>query len=190
MNLSSFALNNLTDDFIVFRNGKEISTIKGFFTSDEYPDSIQTCSEFKLKVNDILHHVITDEDYKVYNLKPLTYQGKLEGYIVQYKPKENINSNVNYNITSMSGNNIVGSNTSVNINGITFNELSNLIKDEIPDLQDQQDLIKALKEIDNSDTPIKKGALSRFSDLLKKHESLIIPIGNHLFDIFFSNNSI
>lgn len=174
----------LSDDFELIRDNEYIATIKGFFCSNEYPNSIQTVDKTILKENDILLHTLTNAEYTIYSLKPLTLSGELNGYIVEYKQNE-VGQNV-YNIQSVSGNSAIGTNATFNLISQSTNDLFNIIDKELPFSQEKTDLLNALLELKSKDEPIDKNTFSKFSDLIKKHENLLIPIGTLISKILFS----
>lgn len=94
-----------------------------------------------------------------------------------------IGSNATFN------NSIIGNNASENdLNtGASFSELDSLIKGKPDNDQPElQELLRALEKIKESSEPVHPGILARFSDLVKKHTDLIVPIGRILVDIFFT----
>lgn len=178
------------DDFEVFRNGISIGTVKGFFTSSDYPYSIQTMQDFKLQIKDELLHKASETKYTIYRLIPLSSNNKLDGYIATYK-EDNLNStSISYNIDSISGNSAIGNNATVNNYGLAFDDLIKIINLETKDDPSSKEFIEELKSMKSSNKPIQKGKLSKFSDLIKKHENLIIPLGNFFIKFLFSDDVV
>lgn len=94
-----------------------------------------------------------------------------------------IGSNATFN------NSIIGNNASENdLNtGASFSELNSLIKGKPDNDQPElQELLCALEKIKENSEPVHPGILARFSDLVKKHTDLIVPIGRILVNIFFT----
>lgn len=174
----------LSDDFDLIRNGAYIATIKGFFCSNDYPNSIQTVDNTVLKEKDTLVHKTTNEKYTVYELKPLTISGELTGYIVGYK--ENQSNNNVYNINSVSGNSAIGTNAVFNYQSQTIDDLFKLLDKELPFSEEKNQLLKTLIDLKSGEKPLEKKTLAKFSDLIKKHENLLIPIGTLIAKILFS----
>lgn len=174
----------LSDDFDLFRNGSYIDTIKAFFCSNEYPNSIQTLDNIILKEKDILVHKTTNTKYTIHELKPITISGKLTGYIVGYKESQS-NNNV-YNINSISGNSAIGTNAVFNYQSQTIDDLFKTIDKELPFSEEKNQLLKTLLELKSEEKPLEKKSLAKFSDLIKKHENLLIPIGTLIAKILFS----
>ena len=80
----------------------------------------------------------------------------------------------NINIGTIAGSAIVGSQTHATLNvGATLTDVSALIS-ELPGIQKAigEDLLQELKGMESGEKEIKKGALSKFSDLLAKHSDL------------------
>lgn len=178
------------DDFDIIRNGVSIGTVKGFFTSSKYPNSIQTMQNFKLQVYDELYHIATDTKYTIYQLKPLSSNNHLDGYIATYKEDKSTHTSVSYNIENVSGNSAIGQNAAVNNFGFNFDDLIKIISSEIKDDQISKELIHELESIKSSEEPIQKGKLAKFSDLIKKHENLVIPLGNFLVKLLLGDSMI
>jgi len=174
----------LSDDFDLFRNGSYINTIKAFFCSNEYPNSIQTLDNIILKEKDILVHKATNTKYTIHELKPITISDELTGYIVGYKESQS-NNNV-YNINSISGNSAIGTNAVFNYQSQTIDDLFKTIDEELPFSEEKNQLLKTLLELKSEEKPLEKKSLAKFSDLIKKHENLLIPIGTLIAKILFS----
>ncbi|WP_010242887.1 hypothetical protein [Peptoniphilus rhinitidis] len=174
----------LSDDFDLFRNGSYIDTIKAFFCSNEYPNSIQTLDNIILKEKDILVHKTTNTEYTIHELKPITISDELTGYIVGYKESQS-NNNV-YNINSISGNSAIGTNAVFNYQSQTIDDLFKTIDEELPFSEEKNQLLKTLLELKSEEKPLEKKSLAKFSDLIKKHENLLIPIGTLIAKILFS----
>lgn len=178
------------DDYEVFRNGNYIGTVKGFFTSNAHPNSIQIMQNFILKINDQLLHNISGITYTICQLKPLSSNNQLHGYIATYKTDTKTSTNISYNIKNVSGTSAIGQNAAINNYGISFDDLTKIINLEIKDKKLSKELVSELIKIKSSNQPIEKGKLSKFSDIIKKHENLVIPIGNFLIKLFFDDSVI
>lgn len=111
------------------------------------------------------------------------------------------NTTFNLQNVSFDGNPIIGNNASfsnsvygknlsdIELNSTTtsFSELGQLIREK-PDYDRPAllELLRALEKLEESSEPVRPGFFSRFSDLVKKHTDLIVPIGRILVQIFFS----
>ena len=86
-------------------------------------------------------------------------------------------------------NSVIGSNVSeltFNVDN-SFKDLRSIIQEK--PLEDQellQELFDLLKGLEEGNRPATKGFLSRFSDLVKKHTDLLVPIGTTLANIFLT----
>lgn len=85
----------------------------------------------------------------------------------------------------------VGTNTNFTItNSFDFDLLDKLITKNSSagstDRQELEDLKALLQSIQNQQTPVEKGALAKFSDLMEKHSWLSSPIASFLISQFFS----
>ena len=103
-------------------------------------------------------------------------------------PPASVNNSFDFSSASFN-NSVVGSgihdvNYSFNA-GVPFKELRELIGSKPAADQEQlKELLSVLQDIDQSDQPVNKGILIRFSDLLQKYSDLIVPVGKILLGIF------
>lgn len=151
---------DMSDDFDLYRNEAYVTTVKAFFCSKDYPDSIQTVDETPLKEKDVLIHKITNTSYTIYELKPITLSGELTGYIVGYK--ESQSSNNVYNINSISGNSAVGTNAVFNYQNQSIDDLFALIDKELPFSESKTQLLKTLIELKSEEKPLEKNQWQNF----------------------------
>lgn len=103
-------------------------------------------------------------------------------------PSENQPANFNFSNANLT-NAVIGNNVSGNefaFNSNSFPELCSLIKEKPAiDQQELQELLSALDILKDSEEPISQGFFARFSELIKKHTDLIVPIGKSLVEILF-----
>ena len=104
------------------------------------------------------------------------YQTELE-----YKQQLNVNNNsTTINIHSVNGNSAIGSQANVVFNiGSNLSDIEAIIEKLSPTEQTEaNELLTILKDTTESNHPILvEGALSKFSNLIKKHSDLLIAIG-------------
>lgn len=105
-------------------------------------------------------------------------------------PSENQNQPASFNFSNANltnaviGNHISGNDFAFNSN--SFPELCSLIKEKsVSEQQELQELLSALDSLKNSEEPISHGFFARFSELVKKHTDLIVPIGKSLVEVLF-----
>ena len=95
-----------------------------------------------------------------------------------------------FNLSGVEINNaIIGNNLSdntISVNSVSsISELEKMILSKPSEDQELlKELLNLLKSIDNSEEPVEKNIFSRFSDILKKHADLIVPIVNIVAGFF------
>lgn len=176
---------DLNDDFDLYRENQHIDTVKGFFCGKDYPNSIQTTSPTKIRIGDKLIHTLTSEEYTVYSLQPLSMSNQLQGYILSYKPDKDTGAHNTYHIGTISGNASVGTNATFNLINASPSDILSLIDKELPFSEEKTQLLKTLIELENGETDIEPGVLSKFSSLLEKHENLFLQVGIFISKLLF-----
>lgn len=83
------------------------------------------------------------------------------------------------------GNDASGNEFVVNV-GASFADLERMIASEpTEDQETLRDMLRELQELQNSGDQIDRSRLARFSDCLKKHTDLLVPLGQTLIGILF-----
>lgn len=183
--MSSEIMTNMTDVFRVERDGQQLASAHGFFCDGKYPNTIQLVENVTVREGDWLIHSPTGSRYFATEVRPISIEGQIVDWMVKYQSeydwnKEQAKQNVSsINIGTVSGPAIIGSQQSASMNvGYTADDISKLLANKpASDMPSLVELISALKELESKDEPIKKGALSKFSDLLQKHSDLLIALG-------------
>lgn len=178
-------MENMTDIFHIEREGLQIASAHGFFCGKEHPSSIQLVENVDVRVGDWMIHKLTGNRYFVTEARPISMEGQIADWMVKYQSeydwkKEKAAQNIaSINIGSVSGTAIIGSQHSASINvGYTADDITKLLANKpASDMPLLVELISLLKEMEAKDEPIKKGALSKFSDLLQKHSDLLVALG-------------
>lgn len=179
-------LDSMSQIFSIERNGTVIGTVHGFFCGREYPNTIQFLENTDIKNGDWIIDTITNQRYFAKNARPIIIGGKPCDWMVEYitelayQRAETVNRQTNINIHSVSGNSIIGNQENVVMNiGNSIDDIKQIIN-ALPDAEqaEAQDLLNTLKTTEEATHPILvEGALSKFSDLLKKHSDLLIAVG-------------
>ena len=104
------------------------------------------------------------------------------------KPIANVVPNqINYTIQNAS-NSIIGNSQNATINnGLSFDEITKIIQSKNIDSSDKEQLIeltKYVKKLAENNTPMNKGLLSKFSDIVSKHSWVPSLIGSALIKYF------
>ena len=174
-------LMGLCVNFEVMRDNVVISTVKGFFDSNNI---IQIIDNFKIKSKDWL---INDGDkYFITSVTPLPHgNGKFDyqlKYQEEYEYSQNISkqSQNSFSIGTVQGNAIIGNQSNATINvGASISDLKNLINSKpTEDHELLNKLVQRLEIIKEDNTPVSKGTLAKFSDLLAKHSDITNIVGN------------
>lgn len=178
------AIRSICQNFKLYRSNEYIATIKGFHCSGKYPNSIQTVDDTPLKLQDTLICEVTGEEYRIKGLKPLIdFHSVLRGYIVTYKNDE-FSQNI-YNIKEVSGNSAIGTNAAFNLINQTPNDLLQIIDEALPLSKEKTQFMQELIDLKETSKSIDKNTFSKFSDLIAKHENLLIPLGTFFAKVIF-----
>ncbi|WP_271810601.1 hypothetical protein [Clostridium beijerinckii] len=178
------------DDFSVERNNSIIATIKGFFCSKDYPNTIQLASNSNVLENDWLIHNSTNRKYFVRSVKPLSKSNQVLGWMaeylseVEYKKSISEKDKSTFSIGAIYGSAIVGNYNNATINnGYNLSEIRSLISSKpIEDQEELNKLIDRIEIITEDNQPVSKGTLAKFSDLLAKHSDIAISLGSSIMN--------
>ena len=168
--------------FNVFRGNILIGKIYAVHCSNDYKDSLQSIrlnSEpvVPIKPGDILVQEINEEKFIVESLRPI--DPSYHECIIKYKTNNSSDSGTTFNISTVSGNSVIGNQNTVNINqSCTLEDISKLLESLNISSSESEELIQALKKLENTDSTVPvRGILAKFSDLMNKHHELIVAIG-------------
>lgn len=178
---------NMSELFTIIRNNKVIADkVYGFFCSSKYPNSIQTLEFSDIIEGDILVH--NKKNYHVIDVKPL---GMTDGAILKYetdyqRAHKRSNATNIFNIGTINGNSIIGSQENISISiDQSINSISNLIdNDKNISMEEKEAFRKMLHLLEtnlSNDIPMQKGLLSKFSNVLHKHQHIAIAVMQMLF---------
>lgn len=152
-----------------------------------YPSTIQLVENVDIKNGDWLIDTTTNQRYYVLDAHPIIVGGQPVDWMVkyqtelEYKQQLNVNNNsTTINIHSVNGNSAIGSQANVVFNiGSNLSDIEAIIEKLSPTEQTEaNELLTILKDTTESNHPILvEGALSKFSNLIKKHSDLLIAIG-------------
>lgn len=177
-------LMDMTQIFQVERNGSVIGQAHGFFCGRDYPNTIQLVENTDVKNGDYLIDTLTSQKYFAVDATPIVISGKAAEWMVKYETllahQQSSTRQTNINIHSVSGNSVIGSQEHVVLNiGSTLDDIENLLnKLPITDQAMATELLDELKRTESANHPVLvEGALSKFSDLLKKHTDLLSAVG-------------
>ena len=83
---------------------------------------------------------------------------------------------------------MVGNQTNATINiGSSIEDLKKLISNKSTEEQEElNQLVKLLETITDNNMPLSKGTLAKFSDILAKHQDIVIAVGGFLTTFFMS----
>ena len=179
-------LKDFTMPFHIERNRTIVDCSRGFFCGNDYPDTIQLVEPTDIQNGDWLISDSPKQRYYVADVKPILVNGSPHDYLVKYLTErafsQSSTSHQNtFNIQSVTGNAIIGSQTHATFNiGGSLKDIESLISSLPPsDREEASKLVSVLKTTEESPHPILvEGALSKFSDLIKKHTDLLTAVGS------------
>lgn len=181
------ALLEMYDTFEIERNSLTISSVKGFFCSNNYPSTIQVYGNPDIQFGDYLVHTPTNRKYCVTEITPLSIGNQVDELLVKYISEHDRltqqNSNISYNIQNINGSAIVGNQNQAILNqGLTnLDDLHKLISSKpTEDIEVLEKLLSRLEIITEDNQPISRGTLAKFSDVLAKHSDIAIAVGSFL----------
>lgn len=188
MNKFSFSKELLLDTtlFTVERDNSPVGSAHGFFCGKDYPSTIQLVENTDIQNGDWLVDSETSHRYYVKDAHPIRMAGEISDWMVKYQTEIDYRTSYSssnqttININSVSGNSVIGSQENVVLNiGNSINDIENLIaKLPASDQALSKELLDELKKTETSAHPILvEGALSKFSNLIKKHTDLLTAIG-------------
>lgn len=191
-----FMLDEMTQIFSIERNGSVIGNVHGYFCGKDYPNTIQFVENTDIKNGDWIIDSTTNQRYYAKDVHPLIMNGTICDWMVKYQTEHDFNAQTNsskqttINIHTVSGNSIIGSQENVVMNvGSSLKDIEQLISSlPISEQPEAQELLNTLKSTSESTHPILvEGALSKFSDLLKKHSDLLIAVGGWAVQLLIGN---
>ncbi|KOR24146.1 hypothetical protein [Clostridium sp. L74] len=176
------------DDFSIERNSSIISTTKGFFCGQEYPNTIQLASNTDVNENDWIIHNSTNRKYFVKSVEPISKSNQTLAWMAEYLSESEYEKSISeenkstFSIGAIYGSAIVGNHNNATINnGYNLNEIRSLISSKpAEDQKDLNRLIDRIEIITEDNQPVSKGTLAKFSDLLAKHSDIAIALGSSL----------
>lgn len=175
--------NNLTT-FEIERNQQIVGSAHGFFCSNNYPSTIQLVENTDIHNGDWIIDSMTHQRYFASDARPIIVHNEISNWMVKYQTEHDYNAsfrnNTSININTINGPSVVGSQENVVLNiGNSLNDIKDLITTLPPSEQaDAKELFNELEKVESSQHPLLvEGALSKFSDLIKKHTDLLTAVG-------------
>lgn len=184
--MSQSILKEMSQIFSIERGGSIIGSAHGIFCGREYPSTIQLFENTDVKNGDWIIDSITQQRYYAKDVHPIIMNGEPIDWMIKYQTEQDYNLSIHsnrqstINIHSVSGNSVIGNQENVVLNiGNSLNGIEHLIASlPISEQTEATELLSELKSVESSTHPILvEGALSKFSDLLKKHSDLLIAVG-------------
>ena len=189
-------LMDMTQVFQIERSGTIIGNAHGFFCGKEYPSTIQLVENTDIKNGDWLIDSITGQRYYSVDANPIIIGGEPSDWMVKYQTEHQYNSfrnssnNTVFNIQSVNGTSVIGNQQNVVLNiGSSLNDIEQLIH-SFPDSDKQEasELLEELRKTESANHPVLvEGALSKFSDLIKKHSDLLTAVGGWAVKLLVGN---
>ena len=186
----------MSQQFKVERNGNIIGSASGVFCGRDYPSTIQLFQNADVKNGDWIIDTITQQRYYAKDVHPIVVAGTVHDWMIKYQTEEDYlsshteKSNTTINIQNVNGNSAIGSQANVvfNINS-SLSDIESIIKTLSSNEQlEAQELLDTLKRTANATHPVLvEGALSKFSNLIKKHTDLLTAIGGWAVQLLIGN---
>ncbi len=188
-------LQEITDIFSLERNSLPVGTANGFFCGRNYPSTIQLVENIDVQDGDWLIHSATGRRYYAEKTEPISANGQIVSWMVQYQSESEYKNNqrsqstTSINIGTVSGPSIIGSQQNATLNfGTSVEDIAQLITNkpasELPQLCE---LVAELKDIEKSEEKIEKGRLAKFADLLNEHSDLLTALGGWAVKLLTGN---
>ncbi len=188
-------LKQMTDTFSLERNSLLLCSAHGFFCGREYPSTIQLIENVDVQDGDWLIHSPTGRRYYAKKTEPLSVQGEIVSWMVEYQSESEYRdsqqnqSTANINIGTVSGPSIIGNQQNATLNfGTSVEDIARLIASKpSSDMPQLCELVAELKRIEESGEKLEKGMLAKFSDLLNKHSDLLVALGGWAVKLLTGN---
>lgn len=194
MSFDDNILGSMCEHFYWERSGQRCQyLVAGFLCDESYPDCIQiynTPNNEILRRDDILISKNTGQRYIIDRIIPIPKM--VDEYIVHYHFKEydrpvsqttyNFNAQINNSAIAQEQHHFV-----VNQQGISFDQLRQLINSPSVNPTDQNELTQMADELENvanSGEPIQQGFLSRFGDAMAKYGDIVAAVMQISYQIF------
>ncbi len=188
-------LERMTDVFSLERNSLPVCSVHGFFCGRKYPSTIQLIENVDIQDGDWLIHSPTGRRYYAEKTRPISEQGEIVSWMVEYKSESEYKNSQqnrsvsNISIGTISGPSIIGNQQNATLNfGTNVEDIAQLIAGKpASDMPQLCELVAELKRIEESGEKLEKGKLSKFSDLLKKHSDLLVALGGWAVKLLTGN---
>lgn len=190
-------LKDMTILFTIERDNILIGSAHGFFCGKDYPSTIQIVENTDIKNGDWLIDSTTNQRYYAKETRPIVVGGEPSDWMVKYQTEQDYTfshcntRSTTINISSVNGNSVIGSQENVTLNiGSSLSDIKNLI-DNLPISEQPQakELFDELQKTESSMHPVLvEGALSKFSNLLKKHTDLLTAVGGWAVQLLIGKN--
>lgn len=180
-------LMGMTQIFKVERSDAIIGEAHGFFCGKDYPSTIQLVENTDIKNSDWLIDSITGQRYHVIDARPIMADGEPIDWMVRYQTEQQYASSITdshntvFNIQSVNGTSVIGNQNNVALNtGFSLSDIEHLIH-SLPDSDQAEanELLEELRRTESANHPVLvEGALSKFSELIKKHSDMLTAVGS------------
>lgn len=168
--------------FKLERNGEIINeSIKGFYCSNNYPNSIQVAGKYDITETDWLIDNSSNKRYFIDGIKPITPTACILHYQSEYELNNQKTQHQQINIGSISGSAIIGNQQYATINiGASFEEVRNFINNSkeiaATDKIQFQKLVDSIEMITSNNMPISKGTFQSYADLAAKYSPIFAAV--------------
>lgn len=177
-------------DLDIYRSGKKINTVKGL---KNHEDSGRKMFDFypetDIKVGDVIVEPITNLQYYIYDIDITSINGQVAKKKAYFHTEAEHNAesqqSVTFNINNPK-NSIVGTQqTATMTNGYSINDITKLIENHNSDDKELlKEMVCMLEKTISEKEPVKKGFLSKFTDVMSRNEWITTPIATLFLEKF------
>lgn len=172
------------EDFIVIRDSEESHEIRAFFSGR---NTLQTMPHQDVQEEDWIVQKSSNKKFYIDNIKPIMDGSVNLGFKLYYLSESKYNRQQQEKLPSISigtihGGAIIGNQQTATINnGYNLDEIRKLIaKAPVEDQEELNKLVNVVQTVTENELPLNKGFLSKFSDVLAKHQEIAVFIGNSI----------
>lgn len=169
-------------EYSVYRDGKEVGTIKGAIVDHH---EIQTVPGIKLFDGDELRD--SDQTLIADSVEPLTdLDGSHAGYMIKYLTQRDIAKQEKaaaISVGTINGDAIVssGSNNTINFKSTDLSTIKELL-DSKPKIsqEEKEELTQLIETVVNNNVPVSKGAFGKFKSIFDKYSDVALTVGTFI----------
>lgn len=173
-----------SDVFMLERAGKIINNeIYAFFSSSEYPSSIETIDFNEIFEDDVLIHKNSGKRCIVTNVEPVGNCAIIK-YETNSQRMRQQQTTGNISIGNIGGSAIIGNQQYATIDNSSIQNLKEIISSKTEDKEILEKLLNRIETIIEDNQPVSKGTFSKFAYIFKKYPDVLNAAGALLIKLF------